>query len=145
MLVWTQVCAGLAQYWNLSCLNEATNYSCNDYIFLWGQMVVRMIFVCKIIPLSTNIFGSMIFNHSNTECFISYESVMDSLDKLFLAFLLELLGRKVFPVSRLLPYLCPWGRPFLMTYSGIEKRSIVYLMNCRLAPLPLREKCPHVQ
>ena len=70
-------------------------------MFLWGQMV-GMIFVCKSIPLSTNIFVSTIFNHLITECFISYESVMESLEKLCLAFLLQLISRKVFPVSRLL-------------------------------------------
>ena len=36
MLVYSQVCALLAQYWNLSCLNEATSYSCNDN-FLVGS------------------------------------------------------------------------------------------------------------
>ena len=34
MLVKNQVCAPLAQYWNLSCLNEATNYSCNGDILV---------------------------------------------------------------------------------------------------------------
>ena len=34
MLVWSQVCAPLAQYWNLSCLNEATNYLCNGNILV---------------------------------------------------------------------------------------------------------------
>ena len=29
MLVYSQVCAPLAQYWNLSCMKSATNYSCN--------------------------------------------------------------------------------------------------------------------
>ena len=34
MLVQSQVCALLAQYWNLSCSNEATNYSCNGNILV---------------------------------------------------------------------------------------------------------------
>ena len=63
--------------------------------------MVGMIFICKSIPLSTNIFVSTTFNHSSTECFISCESVMNSLEELFLALLLQLVGRKVFPVSRL--------------------------------------------
>ena len=64
--------------------------------------MVGMIFICKSIPLSTNIFVSTIFNHSITECSISYESVMNSSEELFLALLLlQLVGRKVFPVSRL--------------------------------------------
>ena len=34
MLVWNQVCAALAQYRNLSCSNEATNYFCNRNILV---------------------------------------------------------------------------------------------------------------
>ena len=34
--------------------------------------------------------------------FISYESIMDTLEELLLALLLQLVGRKIFPVSRLL-------------------------------------------
>ena len=61
-----------------------------------------MIFVRKIIHLSTKIFGSANFNHSTAELFISYESIMDTLEVLLLALLLELVGRLIFPVSRLL-------------------------------------------
>ena len=32
MLVGNQICAALAQYQDLSCSNEATNYFCNDNI-----------------------------------------------------------------------------------------------------------------
>ena len=64
--------------------------------------MVGMIFICKSISLSTNIFVSTIFNHSIAECFISYESIMDALEELFLALLLQLVGRKIFLVSRLL-------------------------------------------
>ena len=39
MLVWSQICAPLAQYWNLSCLIEATNYSCNDNILVVSSVV----------------------------------------------------------------------------------------------------------
>ena len=63
--------------------------------------MVGMILICKSIPLSTNIFVSTIFNHSITECFISYESVMDAVEQLLLTLFLQLVGRKVFPVSRL--------------------------------------------
>ena len=70
-------------------------------IFLWGQMV-GMIFVRKNIHLSTSIFVSTIFNHSIAECFISYESIMVTLEELLLALLLQLVGRIIFPVSRLL-------------------------------------------
>ena len=64
--------------------------------------MVGMILICKNIPLSTNIFVSTIFYHSIKECFISYESIMDALEELFLALLLQLVGRIIFPVSRLL-------------------------------------------
>ena len=70
-------------------------------IFLWGQMV-GMIFVRKSIHLSTSIFVSIILNHSIAELFISYESIMDTLEELFLALLLQLVGRIMFPISRLL-------------------------------------------
>ena len=55
-------------------------------LFLWNQMVC-MIFIFKSIPLSTSIFVSTIFNHSIAECFISYESVMDTLEASLLALL----------------------------------------------------------
>ena len=50
--------------------------------FLRGQMV-GMIFICKSIPLSTNIFVSTIFNHSITECFISYDACHEFLGRTF--------------------------------------------------------------
>ena len=71
-------------------------------IFLWGQMV-GMIFVRKIILLATKIFGSTNFNHSFAKCFISYESIMDTLEELLLAPLLELTGDVIFLVSWHLP------------------------------------------
>ena len=64
--------------------------------------MVSMIFVRKIIHLATKIFGSTNFNHSITECFISCESIMNALEELLLALLLQLVGRMTFPVSGLL-------------------------------------------
>ena len=61
-----------------------------------------MIFVRKSIHFSTNIFVSIIFNHSIAELFISYESVMDTLEELLLALLFQLVSDVVFLVSRLL-------------------------------------------
>ena len=62
-----------------------------------------MIFVRKSIHLSTSIFVSIIFNHSNAEFVISHESVMDTLKELLLALLLlQLVGNILFPVSRFL-------------------------------------------
>ena len=113
-------------------------------VFLCGQMV-SMIFIRKSIPSSTKIFVSMIFNHSITEFLISHESVMDSLEIFLFAFLLQLVSRKYSLSPGFLPYRCPWGLPFLMTYWGTERRSIVYLTKPRLASVSFFMKCPHVQ
>ena len=96
-------------------------------IFLWGQMV-GMIFVRKIIHLSTKIFGSTNLNHSTAELFISYKSVMDTLEVLLLALLLELVGDVVFLVSRLLTVSVSVRSSFLYVVVRMERRSIVYLM-----------------
>ena len=61
-----------------------------------------MIFVRKIIHLATKIFVSTIFNHSTAKWFISYKSVMDTLEEPLLARLFQLIGDEVFLVSRLL-------------------------------------------
>ena len=63
-------------------------------------------------PPEHPIFGKVLrlvffFNHSATEFWISYESIMDSLEILLLALFLQLVSRMVFLVSRLLPYQCP--------------------------------------
>ena len=63
--------------------------------------MVSVIFIRKSIPSSTKVFVTMIFNHSIAECFISYESITDTLEELH-ALLLQLVGSKIFPVSRLL-------------------------------------------
>ena len=34
MPFWSQICASFAQYWNLACSNEATNYSCRKSILV---------------------------------------------------------------------------------------------------------------
>ena len=52
-------------------------------------------------PFSAKFFVSIIFNHSFAELFISYESIMDALEELLLALLLQLVGNIIFPVSRL--------------------------------------------
>ena len=75
-------------------------FALKERVFLCSQMV-SMIFIHKSIPSSTKFFVSMIFNHSTTEFWISYESVMDSLEILFLASFLQLVSRAVFPVSQL--------------------------------------------
>ena len=79
-----------------------------------------MIFVHKSIHLSTNIFFSTIFNHSIAECFISYESVVDTLEELLLA-LLQLVVDVVFPVSRLLTVSVSVRSSFLYDVVGNGK------------------------
>ena len=83
-----------------------------------------MIFVRKIIHLATKIFGSTNFNHSTAELFISYKSVMDTLEVLLFALLLELMGDVVFPVSWLLPITVPVRSPFL--YIAVRNRKEVH-------------------
>ena len=62
--------------------------------------MVSVVFIRKSSPISAKFFVSMIFNHSTTEFWISYESVMDSLEISLFAFLLQLVGRIIFPVSQ---------------------------------------------
>ena len=81
-------------------------------LFLRSQ-IVCMIFVRKIIHLATQIFGSTNFNHLIAELFISFKSVMDTLEVLLFALLLELMGDVVFLVSRLLTVSVPVRSPFL--------------------------------
>ena len=73
MLVWNQICAGLA--WNPPIISVIVN-------FLWSQMV-DMIFVRNIIHLTTKIFGSTNFNHIPAEFVIAYKSIVDTLVVLF--------------------------------------------------------------
>ena len=95
--------------------------------FLWSQMV-GMIFVRKIIHLSTKFFGSTILNHSTAELLISYKSIVDTLEVLLLAFLLELMGNVVFSVSWLLPVTVIVRSPFLdvVVRNGKEVHRVLH-------------------
>ena len=124
MLVWSQICAGLASYRNQSCSNESTNYFENcqflvesnggydlrpqDHPSLWRQR-------SSVRP---------IFSHIYAEFFISYKSVMDTLEEPLLALILELIGDVVFPVSWLLPVSVPVRSPFL--YIVVRDRKEVH-------------------
>ena len=92
-----------------------------ERVFLCGHMV-GMIFIRKSIPSSTMSFVSMIFNHSITEFWISYESVMDSLEILFLAAFLQWVSRKVFLVSQLLTISMSMRSP-LSFYCAQEQKG----------------------
>ena len=80
-----------------------------------------MIFVRKIIHLATKIFGSNNFNQIPADFLISYKSVVDTLEVLLLALLLELMGDVVFLVSWLLSVTVPVGSPFLSTVVRSRK------------------------
>ena len=96
---------------------------------------------CKSIPCSAKFFVSIIFNRSITEFWTSYGSIMDSLEELLLALLLQLVGRMVFPVSRLLTI----SMSFLDDVFRNRKKVHRILDEFLIFPLPLRKKCPHVQ
>ena len=63
--------------------------------------MVGMVFIRESVPCSTKFFVSIILNHSITEFWVSYESIMGALEELLLALFLQLVGRVVFLVSRL--------------------------------------------
>ena len=86
--------------------------------------MVGMIFVRKIIHLATKIFGPTHFNHILAEFVISHESIVDTLEVLLLALLLELMGNVVFLVSELLPVTVPVRSPFL--YVLVRNRKEVH-------------------
>ena len=83
--------------------------------------MVGMIFVRQVIHLETKIFGSTVVNHVLAELFVSYESVVDTLEALLFALLLELIGDVVFLVSRLLPVTVPVRTSFLYTVNRNRK------------------------
>ena len=85
-----RICASFAQYWNLACLNEATSYSYRESILvgLNGGYGLH--------PPEHPIFGKVLrldyFQSFDDEFWISYASIMDSLEILLLALLLQLVS-----------------------------------------------------
>ena len=101
--------------------------------------MIGVIFICKNVPCTTNFFISTVFNHSPTEEMISQESVMDFFAILLYASLFQVIGQVINFVSWKFPISVAVKSSFLMTYSGIERRSNVYewqLFSCK--------RCPHV-
>ena len=86
--------------------------------------MVGMIFVRKIIHLSTKIFSSTNFNHIRAEFVIACKSIVNTLVVLLFALLLELMGDVVFFVSWLLPVTVPVVSPFL--YVVIRNREEIH-------------------
>ena len=104
--------------------------------------MVGMIFVRKSIHLSTNIFVSTIFNHSIAELFISYKSVMDTLEELLLALIFQLVGRKVFPVSRLFTISMSVKSSFLYDVVGNGKEVHRVLDEFLIFPSSFTQEVP---
>ena len=96
--------------WNFkSCLNEITMKGMDETI--WTSMILNFrskVFKTVIVQHMWNIF-----NHSITEFWISYESIMDSLEILFLASFLQMSSRMIFLVSRLFTILMSMKSSFL--------------------------------
>ena len=112
--------------------------------------MVGMIFVRKSIHLSTSIFVSTIFNHSTAELFISYESVMDTLEASLLALLFQLVGDVVFVFSRLITVSVPVRSSFLYVVRNrkevhrvLDEFLIFLFLNARSARTCSRRcQCP---
>ena len=86
--------------------------------------MVCMIFVRKVIHLATKIFGSTNFNHIPAEFVIAYKSIVDTLEVLLFALLLELMGDVVVSVFWLLPVTVPVRSPFL--YIVVRNRKEIH-------------------
>ena len=80
----------LQTYWERS-----TNFVCNENLFWFWHSIGEILF-CKIVPLKTNIFISIMLNHSSTENMISQESIMDSFEVPLFASLLQIMGQMIF-------------------------------------------------
>lgn len=78
-------------------------------------------------PFGDKIFGSTHFSHISAELFISYKSVVDTLEILLFSLLLELIGDVVFFVSWLFPKTVPERSPFLyiVVRNGKEVHRVV--------------------
>ena len=84
---------------------------------------------------------------STAELFISYKSVMDTLEVLLFAFLLERIGDVVLAVPWHLPVMVPVGSPFLDIMVVGNRKEVKSVLEVSLDSLlvPSRKKCPHVQ
>ena len=152
MLVWSQVCAPLAQswnlclvtqYWNMSRLNEATNYSCNGNILLGsnGEYDLR--------PQEHPIVDK----HLRFDHFQSFDCGMFHLVWIYHG----CPGRTSsctssstgwtynIPISRLLTTSMSVRSSFLDDVLRNWKKVHRILDEFLIFPLPSRKKCPHVQ
>ena len=89
-----------------------------------------------------NIFVTTIFNHSIAELFISYKSVMDTLEELLLALLLQLVSDVVFPVSRLLTVSVSVRSSFLYDVVGNGKEVHRVLDEFLIVPFSITQEVP---
>ena len=75
---------------------------------------------------------------------IPLKSIFTHLFFTFYASLFQIMGQVILFLLWSFPVLWPWGLPFLITYSGIERRSIVHTMKFGLATASFK-RCPLVQ
>ena len=113
-------------------------------VFFFWQMI-SVIFICKNIPrrqTSSSRLCSIIRTRNSwsrkNRSWIPSQSF-------FLHFFFNWLARYYSLSPGFFPYVWPWGLPFLMAYSGSERRSLVFLTKPRLASVSFCKKCPHVQ
>ena len=121
----------------------ATNYSCSDIILVESNGVYAL--HLQEHPHCRQTSSSRPFSIIRLRNVSSRMNLSWIPWKNFFLHFFNWLAEKYSLSPGILPYRCLWGRSFLMTYSGIERRSTAHSTNCWLAPLPLRKKCPHVQ
>ena len=139
MIVKSQVCALLAQYWKLSCSNEATNFSCNvSFLVGDGEYDLRPRTSIPFVDKHLRFDIGQSFDCGIFRLVWVYHGSLGRTSCIFL----QLVGRIIFLSPGFLPCRCPWGRPFLMMYSGIERRSIAFWMNFWFYPLLFTQEVP---
>ena len=103
------------------------------------------IFLRKLVHLDTDLFISIMFALRCTKFRIVQKAIVDPFKTPLIHLFFKLWARCCSFFSGVFPYLWPWGRPFLIMYSGIERRSNVYFfMKPRLATVSCK-RCPQVQ
>ena len=75
---------------------------------------------------------------------ISQETIMDPFESSLDASLFQIMGQMIFFLFWSFPISVAMRSSFLITFSGIERRSNVHSMKPRLATISYK-RCPHVQ
>ena len=85
--------------------------------------MVGVVFVRKVIHLTTYFFSATDVKHILAELLVSHKSVVDTQVVLLLAFLLERIRDVVLTVPWLLPVTVPMGSPFLYVVNWESRRD----------------------